>query len=210
MVIYQTTNKINNKKYIGQDRYNNPNYLGSGFLLKKAIEKYGKENFYKEILEVVDTQEKLNEREIYWISFYDANKSKEYYNITIGGQGGYLGDDVNKKRSITLMGHKVSDETRLKLSLKKLGSKASEETKRKQSETHKKIDHFWLTDYKKTGADNPNSKKVKQLSTDGKLIKIWEYQKLASIELGVSEIGISSCLSGRQKTSGGYKWERYV
>ena len=41
MVIYLTINKINGKKYLGKDVRNNPKYLGSGFDLKKAIEKYG-------------------------------------------------------------------------------------------------------------------------------------------------------------------------
>jgi len=46
MIIYKTTNLINGKYYIGKDKYNNPSYLGSGFILYQAIKKYGKENPY--------------------------------------------------------------------------------------------------------------------------------------------------------------------
>jgi hypothetical protein len=70
-VIYLTTNLINDKKYIGLDSYNKPNYLGGGTALKRAIRKYGKENFKKEILEYCD-KENLEKREIYWISYYNA------------------------------------------------------------------------------------------------------------------------------------------
>ena len=42
MIIYKTTNLINHKIYIGQDSNNNPNYLGSGHLVKQAINKYSK------------------------------------------------------------------------------------------------------------------------------------------------------------------------
>ena len=45
MVIYKTTNLVNGKIYIGKDKYNNPKYLGSGKILKLAINKYGKGNF---------------------------------------------------------------------------------------------------------------------------------------------------------------------
>ena len=51
MIIYKTTKLINGKFYIGQDSYNNPNYVGSGFILLKAIKKYGRHNFEKIILE---------------------------------------------------------------------------------------------------------------------------------------------------------------
>ena len=50
--VYITTNKINNRFYIGTHVSENPldAYLGSGKLLIKAIKKYGKENFNKSIL----------------------------------------------------------------------------------------------------------------------------------------------------------------
>lgn len=84
--IYLTTNLINNKKYIGQHYgYLNDNYIGSGNTLKKAIEKYGKENFKKEILEICDSYEEMNEAEKKWIKEYNAVQSEEFYNIATGG-----------------------------------------------------------------------------------------------------------------------------
>ena len=86
MVIYKTTNLVNGKYYIGQDSKNDPNYLGSGKLLKYAIEKYSIENFQKEILETCNTKEQLNEREIFWIK--ELNSIETGYNISEGGGGG--------------------------------------------------------------------------------------------------------------------------
>lgn len=86
MIIYKTTNLINGKIYIGKDRKNSNSYLGSGVLLKKAIQKYGIENFKKEILEFCINDAHLNEREIFWINEYKS--FGEGYNLTIGGSGG--------------------------------------------------------------------------------------------------------------------------
>ena len=70
------------------DTNNNPNYLGSGTLLKKAIEKYGKDSFKKIILEQCDSIEQLKEQEKYWINTYNACSDRESYNISTGGTGG--------------------------------------------------------------------------------------------------------------------------
>jgi hypothetical protein len=48
-IIYLTTNQINGKIYIGQTSINKHGYIGSGKLLKKAIKKYGKNNFIRTI-----------------------------------------------------------------------------------------------------------------------------------------------------------------
>jgi group I intron endonuclease len=108
--IYITTNNINNKKYIGQKKYIQgwEEYLGSGIALNNAIKKYGKENFSKKIIDESYTSEELNQKEIFWINFYDAVKSKDYYNIAYGGDGGN-----------TIAGY---TETQLKIHSKKLSN----------------------------------------------------------------------------------------
>ena len=80
MVIYKTTNLLNGRYYIGKDEKNNPDYLGSGKILKLAINKNGRENFKKEILEVCQTRKILNDREKYWIKSLSATTLG--YNIT--------------------------------------------------------------------------------------------------------------------------------
>jgi len=120
MIIYCTKNLINNKKYIGKDSHNNPNYLGSGALLLEDIKKYGKNNFKKEILEHC-TKENLGEREEYWINFFNAPQSEEYYNIRSQTSGWY-NKDLNQEKY---------DYVTSKISLGNKGKIVSQETKNK-------------------------------------------------------------------------------
>jgi hypothetical protein len=86
--IYQTTNLINNKIYVGLHATDNINdsYLGSGIFLKKAIKKYGYTNFKKEILYVFDNKTDMikKEKEIVNESFITR---KDTYNMSKGGYG---------------------------------------------------------------------------------------------------------------------------
>lgn len=99
MQIYKTTNLINGKIYIGKEKYNNPNYLGSGKILKFALKKYGIENFKKEILQECFSLEDLNEKEKYWIA-----QLKPFppigYNIGLGGGFGDILTNNPKKAEI--------------------------------------------------------------------------------------------------------------
>jgi len=98
MIIYETINLINGKKYIGMDSNDNPKYFGSGLLILRAIEKHGKDNFVKRIIEECKTKEELKEREDYWIQYYNARESENYYNIMPGGLGGdYFTHHPNKE-----------------------------------------------------------------------------------------------------------------
>ena len=95
--IYKTTNKVNGKAYIGmcssQSRFSK--YLGSGVLLKQAIEKYGVENFEREILQECYSDEELRLAEAKWITYFDAVKSDRFYNLCEGGRGGDTGFNVS-------------------------------------------------------------------------------------------------------------------
>ena len=88
MYIYKIINKINSKWYIGKTNGQDPNYKGSGKLLKQAYKKYGIENFEKVILETCSTEEELNLREAHWISSTNAIVDPMSYNLVEGGTGG--------------------------------------------------------------------------------------------------------------------------
>jgi group I intron endonuclease len=114
-VIYKTTNLINGKIYVGQDRHNNPKYLGSGVKLKKSIQHYGIENFKKEILEHCEIED-LNVREIFWIKELQSMDVSIGYNLTAGGDGAInISDESKKKMSDSLKGRKFSEEHKEKL-----------------------------------------------------------------------------------------------
>ena len=90
--IYITTNNINNKKYIGKRKIRgnqeDAKYLGSGKLLLRAVQKYGENNFTREILDYAYTKQELSEKERHYIEKYNATQSSEFYNIHLGGDGG--------------------------------------------------------------------------------------------------------------------------
>lgn len=90
--IYIIKNTINNKVYIGQTRVGvlsrwKDHVRHSGYgeqVINRAMEKYGKENFYVETLEECDI-DRLDEREMYYIAKYDSTNKSKGYNVSIGG-----------------------------------------------------------------------------------------------------------------------------
>ena len=138
MIIYKTTNLINGKFYVGQDSNNNPEYYGSGNLLKKAIKKYGKENFIKETLEDCSTEEELNEREKYWIK--ETRAQELGYNIAEGGQGGNTYTEETRQRiSKQFKGRRVDPKTIEKAKKTREKRKQENPDAYKMSEEHRKL-----------------------------------------------------------------------
>jgi len=72
-------------------------YFGTGLALKRAIKKYGIENFVRETLQICNDEKELNEIEDCWIE--KLKSQYKLYNIAKGGCGGNLGEKVNKKIS---------------------------------------------------------------------------------------------------------------
>lgn len=89
--VYETTNLINGKKYIGKHSTDdlNDGYLGSGKAIQQAIKKYGENNFSRTILKEFKTSEEayMYEEEIITPEII---KSKNYYNMKPGGIGGIV------------------------------------------------------------------------------------------------------------------------
>ena len=95
-LIYKITNLTNNKVYVGKhitcDK--NDGYFGSGKLIKRAVEKHGIQNFKKEILFECSNEEEMNQKEKEIVNEKFV-KSKNTYNLKIGGDGGF--DFINTK-----------------------------------------------------------------------------------------------------------------
>lgn len=142
MYIYKVINKKNGKIYIGQSTKSVENskwYLGSGVYLCNAIKKHGSCNFIKEIIEKCESQIELNEREQFWISYFNStNKSVGYNLMTGGGQNGTHTGETRKKLSESHMGISIphTEETKEIIRLK-----AKERYKNKTNHPRYKTKH---------------------------------------------------------------------
>lgn len=94
--IYKITNIVNNKLYIGQTRktieerfqaHINKAKQHTNRYLYDAMNKYGYDNFIPSEIEECDDS-LLDEREMYWIAYYNTTNKQCGYNMTTGGGGG--------------------------------------------------------------------------------------------------------------------------
>lgn len=105
--IYCIKNLINGKVYIGQSKDIEKRWKEHRLRLKSkrksaikdAFIKYGINNFSFNIIEECKIEE-LNEKEIYYISFYDSTNKEKGYNLTIGGDRGPLKRGIDNSVSV--------------------------------------------------------------------------------------------------------------
>lgn len=86
--LYKIVNSFNSEFYIGVHETNNPydGYMGSGVRIERAIKKYGRTNFSKEILAIYDVSEEAYLIEKWLLSF--CRQNVECLNLSDGGIGG--------------------------------------------------------------------------------------------------------------------------
>lgn len=121
--LYKTTNTVNGHYYIGVHGTTrlNDNYLGSGTQLKRAIKKYGRSVFVREILETFNTADEAYARELEVVNS-NLVRDPNCYNLTRGGRGGTQilhgrpkSEEHRRKISEALSGRVMSEENRAKL-----------------------------------------------------------------------------------------------
>lgn len=148
--IYMITNKLNNKKYIGQTKREVSERLKEhleiayhtkrNLHLYNAMRKYGIENFEVTILKTDLPENKLDEWEIYYIGKYDTLENG--YNNTAGGGGirGYHHTQETKNKiskSVRENPERYTKERAQKISYALKGKKLTEEHKKHLSEARK-------------------------------------------------------------------------
>lgn len=154
--VYLTTNLKNGKQYVGSHHTQNENdgYLGSGRIFLKAVKKYGKENFKREILKECDEIIEARKLEEYYINEFETLIPNGYNAAPKGGigfkgafQSAYTKEKMSKaaknrtSEQCSMFGKTHSEETKKLMSEKAKkrssnmkGKKHSEETKKKMKE----------------------------------------------------------------------------
>ena len=182
--IYKITSP-SNKVYIGQSinlerrfkHYKNLKEIKGQKKVYYSIKKHGYINHTFEILEECSENE-LNEREVYWINFY--NCVEEGLNISSGG-GSFGKLNKGKKRSL---------QTKTKISQTKQNNP--------RDTTEEMIQMYRDT--------STSQKQIFQYDLDGNFISKYISINEAARQLDIRNDGISACLRGKQNTAYGYRW----
>jgi len=203
MIIYKSTNLVNNKVYIGQtvrtlEERRKEHERHSDIIFDKAIQKHGKHNFEWKIIDTADNIKELNKKEIYWIKFFNS-LTPNGYNQCYGGDNtfGY----THKKESKIKM-----SKTKSKMYTGKnnpfYGKKHTYESRMKMSKSRKGrvITKEWA---KKIAASN--SIKVINLDT----MEIFNSIKSAAEKYNLKATHISRVCKHKRKRTGGFRWIYY-
>lgn len=229
--IYLWTNLVNGKKYVGQAQsfYNRMGQYKYGKFnkhLQYAIKKYGIDNFDITILERDIPFEFLDEREQYWLDYYQSYFDINGYNICqhAGTTRGFKHSSKTKQLLREKAKRRFEDPAeRAKVQGENngmYGKKHTEEWCKQHSDwlknkwaTNKeyreyiseksrgKNNYFYGKRY--FGVENGNAKSVRCVE----LNKIYTTVKEAAKRHNISRQNITHVLRGNQKTAGGYHWE---
>lgn len=153
--VYVWTNKLNGKKYVGLHMGKvDDGYIGSGKLFKSAVEKYGIENFDRQILYFeYETEETLYQKEFDIINEFNAVKDRTFYNAT-----NYDPKYVKFQNGERTRVH--TNETKELLRQARTDTTASEQTRQKMSESQKNRE--FTEEHKKKLSDSQKGDKNHQ------------------------------------------------
>ena len=148
--VYITTNMIDGMKYLGRKKLGNDNswhkYLGSGKVFRRALKKYGKENFLRNIVCFCYSEDELNKAEYDLSVLLNVVEDDGWYNLCYGGgaTSGYHHSETTKQKMS--QNGIPSKESRQKMS-ESAKARCTEEWRRFMSE---KLRGKWA------GENNPN------------------------------------------------------
>ena len=206
--IYKIWNDNNNKLYIGQTRVgitarwsqHLKNYLTNDAVIYRAMRKYGAGSFHIEQIEEC-ADELLDEREIYWISFY--NSKNNGYNSTIGGTALPSG---NKPKLINdKLVKQLWDEGYSLIEIhQKTGNSTNSIREHLLDYINYSVEESIQRGLKKSAESR--STPVNQWDKQGNFIQTFNSAKQAANNTNIPNANICSVLNGKRQTAGGYYW----
>jgi len=221
--IYKIENKINHMIYIGQsidieNRFSQHRTNKNDYDIHVALREFGIDNFTFDIIELCN-ENKLNEREIYWISYYKCQKPNGY-NCTPGGTGWNPAVEASKIKvgQYDLEGNFIKEFE--SISEAERQTKAGHISDVLDKENKKSGESMWLSLKNREffpvkinkWEDHRSQRKqaIYQLDKNTEeIIAEFDSAKDAAMALGLtSSTHIVGVLNGKRKTCGGYKWRR--
>jgi hypothetical protein len=171
--IYKTTNNLSGKYYIGMHSTDNlkDGYMGSGRRLRYSINKYGKDNHTREVLEYCSSREELKSREAEIVSLNEIAK-EDCINLVVGGEGGFISEIAKLGRIATnkILEERYGDNYTSKM-LKEYHDNLSEEERLKRGENIKnglkRIGHNHATFTDKKHSDESKQKMSESMKGKG-------------------------------------------
>ena len=212
--IYKITNTINNQCYIGQSKDIQARWskhlsaykTSPEWKLYRAFKKYGISNFSFEIIEECKIEE-LNEKEIYWIAYYDSFNNG--YNMTLGGEA-CNGTNDKIVYQYDLSGKFIKEYKSAHEAARALNIQFTNICKVCRGERKTAGGFGWS--YEKKLAIEPiktiikHNTPVLQYDKSGNFIAEYKSAREAKNQTGISDTTIGLVCKGKNKTAGGFIW----
>lgn len=198
--IYKITNLLDGKVYIGQHTTTNldDGYFGSGKHIIRAVKKYGKENFRKEIQGFYEDKDELNYMERVFVDQTFLDRA-DTYNLALGGGNVQFSEQHKKHLSEALRKSAKRPEVKLKKSLNRKKYFSDDKVRQFHADCFKAYFARMSTEEKNEFKKqclvrSSRRKEVYQYSKDGVLINHYLSLRQLEKETGIDRQAVASIL----------------
>ena len=212
--VYVHTNKLNNKKYVGltkkrpKDRWQRGNGYTHSIYFYSAIQKYGWDGFYHDVVADCLSKEEASTLERELIKEYKTTNRIYGYNLN---QGGFVGGNTNHSTREKLS---ILNKGKNNPMYGRIGCNSARARRVLQIDPDTK-DIVGVWDYIKQVLGEPHpyvptsrNRAVYQIDKNtNEIIKKFNSIKEAKLAINYNGAGISACCKHSRITAGGYKWQ---
>ena len=209
-IIYKAVNNVTGEIYIGKTTqglekrivFHKKDFKNKEIRTPfyKAIEKYGWESFSWEIIEFVDKDSDLNDRERFHIEQYRSKFGELIYNIAPGGDGGNLYNEMDQDYLASI---------KKKISTKVKSSERWNEKNKREFSLKMKGNKIMTPELCKKFSERSSLSYIVQLSKQGELLQIFDSPLDLKEKTGFIINSINSVAGKSNKSYKGYRWQKF-